>query len=52
MRKAYREKLLRLHPDKNPEADRSAYDRLTLAYEVLRDPESRVCYDEATFFGK
>jgi DnaJ homolog subfamily C member 9 len=42
-RSAYMQKALREHPDKGGDADR--FKALTVAYDVLRDPERRKLYD-------
>ncbi|CAG9854722.1 unnamed protein product [Phyllotreta striolata] len=47
IRKAFKNLAVKLHPDKNKE-DKSAdenFIKLTRAYEVLKDPESRKMYD-------
>ena len=58
IKQAYRKRALLSHPDKNP-GDGDAVDRflrVTLAYEILRDPAKRERYDdgdgdEATIFA-
>jgi hypothetical protein len=47
---AYRRRAKVLHPDRNPEATALAqFQRLTAAYEVLRDPVTRQAYDDFRF---
>ena len=50
---AFRHKALELHPDKfhgsENEYDRSKYDAIVTAKEVLTDPQARRDYDKATF---
>jgi hypothetical protein len=44
---AFRRRAKTLHPDRNPEATaEERFKRLTVAYEVLRDPVSRQAYDD------
>ena len=45
IRKAYRKRALRLHPDKNPGASRKEWARLQKGYTILSDPIKRAKYD-------
>ncbi len=47
LKRAYREMARRFHPDANPDDEEAAerFKEVSLAYEVLRDPERRARYD-------
>ena len=45
IKKAYRRRAVRTHPDKVPNSDRSAFDKVAKAYEVLSDETKRGLYD-------
>ena len=44
IKKAYRRRAVRTHPDKVPNSDRSAFDKVAKAYEVLSDETKRGIY--------
>ena len=45
IKKAYHEKVLKCHPDKNPKADIKEFHEVQTAYEILIDDEQRKKYD-------
>ena len=45
IKKAYHRVALQLHPDKNPEKDRTAFQEAGRAYKVLSSPKTRRVYD-------
>mmetsp|Transcript_30763 Transcript_30763/g.62364 ORF Transcript_30763/g.62364 Transcript_30763/m.62364 type:complete len:752 (+) Transcript_30763:96-2351(+) len=45
IKKAYRRRAVRTHPDKVPSGDRTAFDKVARAYEVLSDEGKRALYD-------
>jgi len=49
LKKAYRRKAVQTHPDKMPNGDRSQFDLVSEAYDVLSSDEKRSIYDR---FGK
>lgn len=49
IKKAYRRKAVQTHPDKTPDGDRTEFDRVSEAYDVLSSEDKRVIYDR---FGK
>jgi DnaJ-class molecular chaperone len=49
IQKAYRKRAVQTHPDKVPNNDRRAFDKVAEAYDVLSDDTKRATYDR---FGK
>lgn len=48
LKKAYRQKSLRYHPDKNPSADaKPIFQKITEAYSILSDDKKRLKYDKS-----
>lgn len=47
IQRAYRQKALTVHPDKNPSPDAAVlFHALFQAYDVLSDPQAKLAYDE------
>ena len=49
IKKAYRRRAVQTHPDKLPDGDRRAFDKVSEAYQVLSDDEKRPIYNR---YGK
>ena len=48
LKKAYRQKSLRYHPDKNPSPDaKLKFQKITEAYSILSDDKKRLKYDKS-----
>ena len=54
IKRAFRSRALRVHPDRNPGDPRAAakFNRVNEAYEVLSDPDRRRAYDIALALGE
>ena len=46
IKKSYRKLIIKFHPDKNNILDEEVYNHLTIANQVLTNPELRKKYDE------
>ena len=52
LKRAYRARALRMHPDKSKASDaEDRFRELQAAYDVLSDARERAAYDRETFFG-
>jgi DnaJ-class molecular chaperone len=47
IRTAFKKQALRHHPDKSDAANRDMFEKVHMAYTILRDPDTKIQYDES-----